>query len=421
MLYTLYEAGYYAAAPFRAAARATRAYWNSPLNPARETPLGRRVFASADLFSNLTRRYGRPEWGIDSVRIGEVDVQVRQVQVWADPWVRLTHFARDPLDLRRAGRTAAEPAVLIVAPLSGHYATLLRDTVQTFLQGHEVFITEWSNARDVPLLEGRFDFHDYLDHVRTLLRRLGPRCHVVAVCQPGPAVLAAAALMSEDGEDARPASMTFMGSPLDARFSPTVTNKLAEERPFAWFKSNMISTVPLPFAGAGRRVYPGFVQLYSFMSMNMERHQDAHLQYLQDLMDGDGDSADKHLEFYDEYLSVLDLTEEFYLQTVDVVFQKYLLPRGELVHDGRTVLPSAITDIGLLTVEGELDDISGIGQTQAAHAMCSGLPDDLREDYIQPHVGHYGVFNGRRFREEIYPRVAAFIARQDARVTASAV
>jgi poly(3-hydroxybutyrate) depolymerase len=420
MLYTLYEAGYYAAAPLRAAARATRAYWNSPLNPARETPVGRRLFASADLFSNLTRRYGRPEWGIDSVRIGEVDVQVRQVEAWADPWVRLTHFARDPLDLRRAGRTAAEPAVLIVAPLSGHYATLLRDTVQTFLRDHEVYITEWSNARDVPLLEGRFDFHDYLDHVRTLLRRLGPRCHVVAVCQPGPAVLAAAALMSEDGEDARPASMTFMGSPLDARFSPTVTNKLAEERPFAWFKSNMISTVPMPFAGAGRRVYPGFVQLYSFMSMNMERHQDAHLKYLQDLMDGDGDSADKHLEFYDEYLSVLDLTEEFYLQTVDVVFQQYLLPRGELVHEDRVVRPSAITDIGLLTVEGELDDISGIGQTQAAHSMCSGLPDDLREDYIQPHVGHYGVFNGRRFREEIYPRVAAFIARQEARVTASA-
>jgi poly(3-hydroxybutyrate) depolymerase len=224
--------------------------------------------------------------------------------------------------------------------------------------------------------------------------------------------------MAEDGEDARPASMTFMGSPLDARFSPTVTNKLAEERPFSWFKSNMISTVPLPYAGAGRRVYPGFVQLYSFMSMNMERHQDAHLQYLQDLMNGDGDSAEKHLEFYDEYLSVLDLSEEFYLQTVDIVFQQYLLPKGELVHGGRTVRPAAITDIGLLTVEGELDDISGIGQTQAAHALCSGLPEDLREDYVQPHVGHYGVFNGRRFREEIYPRVAAFIARQEARIAA---
>jgi poly(3-hydroxybutyrate) depolymerase len=418
MLYSLYEAGYYVAAPLRAAARATRHYWSSPLNPVRETPVGRRLFASADLFANLTRRYGRPEWGFDTVSISGVDVRVRRVEAWSSPWVKLTHFARDPLDLRRAGRTAAAPAVLILAPLSGHYATLLRDTVRTFLQDHEVFITEWSNARDVPVLEGRFDFFDYLDHVREMLRRLGPRCHVVAVCQPGPAVLAAAALMAEDGDEGRPASMTFMGSPLDARFSPTVTNKLAEERPFAWFKSNMISTVPLPYAGAGRRVYPGFVQLYSFMSMNMDRHQDAHLQYLQDLMNGDGDSADKHLEFYDEYLSVLDLTEEFYLQTVDIVFQQHLLPKGELVHRGRPVRTSAITDIGLLTVEGELDDISGIGQTQAAHALCTGLPDDLREDYIQPHVGHYGVFNGRRFREEIYPRVAAFIARQEARIAA---
>ncbi|MCA3749927.1 MAG: polyhydroxyalkanoate depolymerase, partial [Phenylobacterium sp.] len=201
MLYTLYEAGYYIAAPLRAAARVTRQYWSSPLNPARETPVGRRLFASADLFANLTRRYGRPDWGIDSVRISGVDVRVRRVEAWSSPWVKLTHFVRDPLDLRRAGRTAAAPAVLIVAPLSGHYATLLRDTVRTFLQDHEVFITDWSNARDVPVLEGRFDFHDYLDHVREMLRRLGPRCHVVAVCQPGPAVLSAAALMAEDGDE----------------------------------------------------------------------------------------------------------------------------------------------------------------------------------------------------------------------------
>jgi poly(3-hydroxybutyrate) depolymerase len=204
-----------------------------------------------------------------------------------------------------------------------------------------------------------------------------------------------------------------MGSPLDARFSPTVTNKLAEERPFAWFKSNMISTVPLPYAGAGRRVYPGFVQLYSFMSMNMERHQDAHLQYLQDLMNGDGDSAEKHLEFYDEYLSVLDLTEEFYLQTVDIVFQQYLLPKGELVHRGRKVRTEAIQDVALMTVEGEMDDISGVGQTQAAHVICPNIPDRKRELYVQPKVGHYGVFNGRRFREEIYPRVRDFILAND--------
>jgi len=205
--------------------------------------------------------------------------------------------------------------------------------------------------------------------------------------------------------------MTFMGSPIDARLSPTVTNRLAEEKPFAWFESNVIHTVPPPYAGVGRRVYPGFVQLAAFMSMNLERHQEAHLAYLQDLMRGDGDSADKHLDFYDEYLSVLDLTEEFYLQTIDIVFQRYLLPKGELIHRGRLVRPDLIQDIGLLTVEGENDDISGIGQTQAAHAICTGLPDELKEDYVQPHVGHYGVFNGRRFREEIYPRVRAFIRR----------
>jgi poly(3-hydroxybutyrate) depolymerase len=317
-------------------------------------------------------------------------------------------------DMRRAGRQQLEPPVLIVAPLSGHYATLLRGTVEAFLQDHEVFISEWTNARDVPVLEGRFDFHDYIDHVREMLRALGPRPHVVAVCQPGPPVLAAASLMSEDKEESRPASMTFMGSPIDARYSPTVTNKLAEERPFAWFESNMIYNVPAPYPGMGRRVYPGFVQLASFMSMNLEKHQDAHRRYLQDLMKGDGDSAEAHLTFYDEYLSVLDLTEEFYLQTVDVVFQRHLLPKGDLIHDNRKVRPERITDIGLLTVEGENDDISGIGQTRAAHHLCLSIPPEMKEDYVQPHVGHYGVFNGRRFREEIYPRVRAFIRRIEA-------
>ena len=413
MLYTLYEAGYYAASPLRFAALATREFWSSPFNPAADNELGRRLFATSDLFANLTRRYGKPAWMIDSVEINARPVRVRPTTVWSTPWCKLTHFARDMSDLRRAGKTEIEPAVLIAAPLSGHYATLLRGTVEAFLQDHEVFITEWTNARDVPIVEGRFDFHDYIDHIREMLRQMGPRPHVVAVCQPGPPVLAAAALMAEDEEESRPASMTFMGSPIDARLSPTVTNKLAEERPFAWFESNMIYNVPPPYLGAGRRVYPGFVQLASFMSMNLDKHQEAHRRYLAHLMDGDGDSADKHLEFYDEYLSVLDLTEEFYLQTVDVVFQRYLLPKGELLHRDRRVKPEQITDIGLLTVEGENDDISGIGQTQAAHELCRSLPAELKEDYIQPHVGHYGVFNGKRFREEIYPRVRGFIRRME--------
>ncbi|EJL27788.1 polyhydroxyalkanoate depolymerase, intracellular [Caulobacter sp. AP07] len=413
MLYALHEASFYASTPLRLAARAARDFWGSALNPAANSDLGRRIHAGADLFSNVTRRYGKPAWNIDTVKVGQVDVRVRPTVVWESPWARLVQFDRDMSDMRRAGKFSLDPAVLIVAPLSGHYATLLRGTVEAFLPDHAVFIVDWVNAREVSVLEGRFDFHDYIDHIRQMLGVMGPRPNVVAVCQPGPPVLAAAALMAEDNDPSRPASMTFMGSPIDARLSPTVTNNLAEEKPFAWFQSNMIYTVPAPYPGMGRRVYPGFVQLASFMSMNAEKHQDAHRRYFQDLVKGDGDSADKHLEFYDEYLSVLDLTEEFYLQTIDIVFQQHLLPKGELTHRGRLVNPEAITDIGLMTVEGENDDISGIGQTQAAHTLCSALPEAMKEDYVQPNVGHYGVFNGRRFREEIYPRVRDFIRKND--------
>ncbi|MDP3401056.1 MAG: polyhydroxyalkanoate depolymerase, partial [Brevundimonas sp.] len=273
---------------------------------------------------------------------------------------------------------------------------------------------DWVNARQVPMLEGRFDFFDYIDHIREMLTAIGPRVHVVGVCQPGPPVLAACALMAEDKDPHRPLSMTYMGSPIDARLSPTVTNRLAEARPFAWFKSNMIHTVPLPYPGAGRRVYPGFVQLYSFMSMNEDRHRDAQHEYFENLIAGDGDEVQKHEEFYDEYLSVLDLTEEFYLQTIDIVFQNHLLARNELEHRGRKVDLTRITDIGLMTVEGEKDDISGVGQTQAAHGLCPNVPEDRRELYVHPEVGHYGVFNGRRFRDDIYPRVRDFIARNEA-------
>ena len=413
MLYAMHEAAYYATTPWRLAARAARDFWSSPINPAAETRTGRTLFAAADLFANVTRRYGKPEWNIDRTVINGREVRVRPTTVWSSPWCKLVQFDRDMADMRNAGVFSLDPAVLIVAPLSGHYATLLRGTVETFIPDHAVFVTDWSNARDVPMLDGRFDFHDYIDHIRTMLGVIGARAHVVAVCQPGPPVLAAASLMAEDGDPARPASMTFMGSPIDARLSPTVTNKLAEARPFTWFQKQMIYTVPPPYPGALRRVYPGFVQLYSFMSMNAERHQEAHERYFQDLVQGDGDSADKHLEFYDEYLSVLDMTEEFYLQTIDLVFQRYALPKGELEHRGRPVRPEAITDIGLMTVEGENDDISGIGQTQAAHGLCANIPAALKEDYIQPKVGHYGVFNGRRFREEIYPRVRDFIRRTD--------
>ncbi len=413
MIYALNEWGYQAAQPWRAAALAAREFWGSAANPLSTTGIGRQAYAATSLFGDATRRYGKPDWRIDSVEIDGAPVRVRVEEEWSTPWVRMLHFARDTTDMRRAGRKGGEPHVLIVAPLSGHYATLLRGTVQAFLKDHEVYVTDWVNAREVPISEGRFDFHDYMDHVRDMLRVLGPRPHVVGVCQPGPAVMAAAALMAEDGDPCRPASMTFMGSPIDARFAPTAPCDLAQAKPFAWFRSNMIDTVPPPHAGAMRRVYPGFVQLYAFMSMNADRHRDAHRRYFDDLVQGDGDGQAKHLEFYDEYLSVLDLTEEFYLQTIDYVFQRHLLPQGLLYHRGRPVDLNALTDVGLMTVEGEHDDISGVGQTQAAHNLTPNLPAELKQLYVQPKVGHYGVFNGRRFREEIYPRVRDFIAARE--------
>lgn len=413
MLYALHELGYQAVLPSRLAATAARDWLNWPLNPAGDTDWGRTAAARAGLYADLTRRYVKPAWGLETVSVGDAPVRVRPTPVWRSPWASLLHFARDQGDLRRAGVRELQPAVLIVAPLSGHYATLLRGTVAAFLRDHEVFVTDWTNARMVPLLDGGFDLDDYIDHVRAMLTAIGGRAHVVAVCQPGPAVMAAASLMAEDGDPSRPASTTYMGSPIDARLAPTAANDLAHAKPFAWFANTMIYTVPPPYPGMMRRVYPGFVQLYSFLSMNADRHREAHDRYFQQLVSGDGDGAERHREFYDEYLSVLDLTEEFYLQTIDVVFQRHLLPRGLMEHRGRRVRPEAIADIALMTVEGEKDDISGVGQTQAAHALAPRLPDARRALYVQPEVGHYGVFNGRRFRDEIYPRIRDFIRAHD--------
>jgi len=414
LLYTLHEAAYGLAAPLRLTAQLARDFWRSPLNPVGETDAGRMAYASADVVANLTRRYAKPAWRIDDVFIDGHRVAVTADTPWRTPWVKLRRFRRDPEQLADAGGAVDAPPLLIVAPLSGHYATLLRGTVRTFLASHDVYITDWANARDVSILEGRFGLSDYIDTVGDMLRHIGRRAHVVAVCQPGPAVLAEAALMAEDGDPLRPASLTLMGSPIDARLAPTKVNDLAHAKPFAWFASTMIDTVPWPWPGAVRRVYPGFVQLYSFMSMNREMHQAAHRRYFENLVRGDGDSAERHREFYDEYLSVLDLTEEFYLETIDQVFQRHLLPKGEFIHRGRRVDLAALTDVGLMTVEGERDDISGVGQTQAAHGLCPNVPQALRELYVQPGVGHYGVFNGRRFAQEIHPRICEFIARSEA-------
>lgn len=401
MLYSMHEMTRLALTPWRAAANASRRVLQAPWNPMGETLAGRTAAAAADVFESVTRRYGKPEWNLPTTEIDGKSVAVTPHNVWESPWAGLTHFKRE-------GVKAGDPKVLLVAPMSGHFATLLRGTVEAFLPDHEVYITDWTDARMVPLTEGRFDLNDYIDHVRAMITEIGPDCHVVAVCQPGPLVLSAIALMAEDKDKARPATMTFMGSPIDARRSPTVPNKLAEERPFEWFANNAVHTVPPPYPGMMRRVYPGFLQLAGFMNMNWDKHVDAHWQYFSDLVEGDGEPVEKHREFYDEYLSVMDLTEEFYLQTIKQVFQEHCLPRGELMHRGRRVDPSKIRDVALMTVEGERDDISGIGQTQAAHDLCSNIPESMRIDWVQPKVGHYGVFNGSRFRSEIAPKMKAF-------------
>jgi poly(3-hydroxybutyrate) depolymerase len=408
-LYSLYELNRLALTPWRAAALAQNAILTSPLNPLASTEAARNAVAAGEVFESVTRRYMKPAWDIAATRIGDVDVPVTVKPVWESTWCALLKFERDPAALRRARGDKRDPRVLLVAPLSGHYATLLRGTVETFLPDHEVYITDWTDARMAPIFAGRFDLHDYIDHVRTMLGVIGAGANVIAVCQPGPPVLAAVTLMEEDGDPALPATMAFMGSPIDARRSPTAPNLLAMEKPFPWFEENMIRTVPPLYPGAFRRVYPGFVQLANFMGMNLSRHVDAHWEFFNDLVAGDGDEAQKHRAFYEEYLSVMDLTEEFYLQTIRDVFQEHLLPRGAFTHRGRAVRPERIRKVALMTIEGEKDDIAGIGQTQAAHDLCAALPADMRLDYVQPGVGHYGVFNGRRFSSEIYPKMRAFI------------
>lgn len=408
MLYSVYEMNRLAMTPWRAAANATRRMMRAPWNPMGDTVAGRTMAAAAELFESVTRRYGKPEWMIDNTLINGHTVAVEEEVVWSDSWCDLLHFRRDPQALVEARGRREDRKVLFVAPMSGHYATLLRGTVETFLPDCEVYITDWQDARMVPVSEGRFDLDDFVAYIRKMIAFVGPDVHVVAVCQPGPPTLAAIALMAEDKDPARPASMTFMGSPIDTRKSPTAPNILAEEKPFDWFAQNLIHTVPAPNPGALRRVYPGFLQLAGFMNMNLDRHVDAHWNFYNHLVEGDGDSAEKHRVFYDEYLAVMDLSEEFYLQTISDVFQEHKLARGIQEHHGRRVDVSAIEDIALLTVEGERDDISGIGQTQAAHDLCTNLPEELQLDWVQPEVGHYGVFNGRRFREQIAPRMRDF-------------
>jgi polyhydroxyalkanoate depolymerase len=365
----------------------------------------RRVAAAYELIARATLTHARPSYGIDSVRIGNREVGVTEEPVDVTPFGTLLRFKKDV--------EVPQPRVLVVAPLSGHFATLLRGLVTTMLPDHDVCITDWHNARDVSAAHGRFGFDEYIAHIIGWLEKLGPGAHVVAVCQPCVQVLAAAAVMAEAKNPAKPHSMTLMAGPIDVRINPTQVNELATSKPIEWFEKNLIARVPARFPGAGRRVYPGFVQLTAFMSMNIERHRKAHLDLYEALAKGETAKAETIKTFYDEYFAVLDLTAEFYLETVSIVFQEALLAKGRLSYQGRPVDPKAIRRTALLTVEGERDDICSIGQTAAAHDLCTGLKPFMKRHHLQAGVGHYGVFSGKRWETQVYPNVRNMILASD--------
>ena len=408
VLYHLYELHHAALAPLRTAASYSRHFWKEASNPLAASPLGKSMAAGLDLFERATRRYGKPEFGITSTLVDGRDVLLDINTVWSRPFCDLLHFER-----RFDGPPPSDKSarLLLVAPMSGHYATLLRGTVETMTGHCDVYVTDWADARTVPLSDGTFDLDDYADYLIEMVQFLGPDTHIMAVCQPSVPVLMAVAHLHQSGAGLVPASMTLMGGPVDTRRNPTAVNDLAVSRGIGWFRSNVITKVPFPHAGFLRDVYPGFLQLTGFMTMNLDRHMNAHRDLFWHLVEGDGDSAQKHETFYDEYMSVADLTAEFYLQTVEEVFIRHALPEGTLTHRGQLLDLKAITRTALMTVEGERDDISGVGQTEAAHDLCASLDAAKRAHHLQQGVGHYGVFNGRRFHNEIAPAIAAFIAR----------
>ena len=405
MLYHLYELNQAALHPARATAEAYRMLWRNPLNPASHTVMGRGAAAALELFERSTRRYRKPEWEIDSVMSHGRTVSVRPEPVLTKPFCNLVHFRRDLPETAQK----KDPKVLLVAPMAGHFATLLRGTARDMLPDHDVYVTEWVDARFVPRATGPFDLDDYIDYIIDFIDYFGGDVHVVALCQPTVPVFAAVSLMEGRRAKNVPRSMVLMAGPIDARKSPTAVNKYATGKPLSWFRQNVITQVPWPYPGHMRLVYPGFLQLSGFMGMNLERHVTAHRDLFHNLIQGDGDSADKHREFYDEFLAVMDLSAEYYLQTIETVFMEHRLPKGEMRHRGERVDPSQVKRVALMTVEGHKDDITGVGQTEAAQDLCTRLPDSMREHHLQQGVGHYGVFNGSRFRNEILPKVRDFV------------
>ena len=404
MLYHVYEMQRVALAPMRMAASSALSLMDLPFNPIRNTPFGRVSAAALDSFEHSTRAFGKPAWGLATTEVNGESIAVREEVVARQAWCDLLRFRREAV-------RPSDRKVLMVAPMSGHYATLLRGTVQAFLPDHDVYITDWRDARDMPLMGPDFDLEDYIDYIQGFVRHLGPDCHLIAVCQPAVPVFAAVSLMNALSPQEAPRSMTLIGGPIDTREGPTAVNAFAKSRSLDWFRRHVIHRVPVGNIGVMRQVYPGFLQLAGFMAMNLDRHMEAHWQMFQHLVQGDGEPLAAKRAFYDEYRAVMDLPAEYYLQTIAKVFQEHELPRGLFRHRGQRVDPAAIVRTAMLTVEGERDDISGIGQTRAAHALAHNLPAEKHAHWEQPGVGHYGLFNGRRFNAEVAPQIKAFIAR----------
>jgi poly(3-hydroxybutyrate) depolymerase len=412
MLYQLYETQRALLAPFSEFASASSKLYNHPLSPFAHGPMAQRISAGFDLMHRLAKEYEKPEFGITSAVVDDVKVAVQEQVAIEKPFCRLLRFKRFTDDPTALADMKQQPPVLVVAPLSGHHSTLLRETVKCLLQHHKVFITDWTDARMVPVDQGPFHLDDYVAYVEEFIRHVGPAVNVISVCQPTVPVLAAVSLMASRGEFT-PRTLTMMGGPIDARRSPTAVNNLAMNKSHSWFENNVIYRVPPNFPGAGRAVYPGFLQHTGFVAMNPDRHLKSHYDYFRDLIKGDGDSADAHRQFYDEYNAVLDMPAEYYLDTIKTVFQDFALVNGTWVVNGELVRPQDIESSALLTIEGELDDISGAGQTKAAHGLCSGIPKAHQFHYDVEGAGHYGIFSGRRWREKVYPEVKAFIGRYD--------
>jgi poly(3-hydroxybutyrate) depolymerase len=410
MLYEFYEANRALLSPFSEFASASSKLYNHPLSLFAHIPNAHRVSAGLELMHRLAKDYEKPEFGIRSINVNGVDVAVHEQVAMTKPFCRLVRFKRFTDDMPTLQQLKKQPTVLVIAPLSGHHSTLLRDTVRELLKGHKVFITDWADARMVPEEEGPFHLDDYVAYVQEFIRLIGPEVNVISVCQPTVPVLAAVSLLASAGEQT-PRTMTMMGGPIDARKSPTSVNNLALNKSMSWFENNVIHRVPVNYPGAGRRVYPGFLQHAGFIAMNPDRHLKSHYDYFLNLVRGDGENADFHRGFYDEYNAVLDMPAEYYLDTVKTVFQDFALVNGTWVVQGEPVRPQDIRTTALLTIEGELDDISGAGQTKAAHELCTGVPADRRFHYDVAGAGHYGIFSGSRWREKVYPELRDFIAK----------